>query len=116
MRLNHIGLSVTDVRAAAQFLVQHFGMSKVGKVAKDMGHVVDEQGTILSLFEAERFGVDISPPESTHIGFMQGTREVVDTIHARLVAAGLNPPAPVDTHGYTLVITAPGGFAVEVVA
>ncbi|MBX3745428.1 MAG: VOC family protein [Verrucomicrobiae bacterium] len=112
MKLNHLGISVTDVKAACAFLEKYFGLRPVGKPSDRMGHLQDDDGLILSLFR----GPPITDPETTHIGFMQENDEQVNAIHRRLTEDGFDPPAPERSHGWTFVVVAPGGFAIEVVS
>jgi catechol 2,3-dioxygenase-like lactoylglutathione lyase family enzyme len=116
MKLNHLNLTVSDVRQASDFLVKYFGMRDMGG-NKGMGFLTDEEdgwGFVLTLMK----GSGRSPgtyPGNFHIGFFTGGKETVDEIHRRLKEDGFDVPAPEDTgHSYGFYVQAPGGFTVEV--
>ncbi|HEV2529108.1 MAG TPA: VOC family protein [Thermomicrobiales bacterium] len=112
MRLSHINLTVTDVPAAKAFLSEYFELEDQGGNA-GMGFLFDDQGMVVSLMKAGRGGVEYPP--TFHIGFFIEGRETVDALHARLIAAGHDAPAPEDNgHAYGFYVQAPGGFTVEV--
>jgi len=115
MKLNHLALTVTDVREASDFLEKYFGLQPIGKANNTMMHLQDDDGLVLSLFKVGPFSARISEPEATHIGFMQETEEQVDTIYRRLKDDGFAVLAPQRSHGWTFTFVAPGGIAVEVV-
>jgi hypothetical protein len=46
---------------------------------------------------------------------MQETEEQMNEINRRLKDDGFDVPPPQRSHGWTFVVVAPGGFAVEVV-
>jgi glycine betaine/choline ABC-type transport system substrate-binding protein len=48
MRLNHIGVSVSDVFEAREFLEKYFGMKGIGKNNHKMTHLQDDGGLIPS--------------------------------------------------------------------
>jgi catechol 2,3-dioxygenase-like lactoylglutathione lyase family enzyme len=116
MKLNHLGITVTDVYEARAFLETYFGLKGIGKNNHKMTHVQDDNGLVLSLFKVGLFGGStITEPESTHIGFVQEAEEQVNALYQRLKADGFDVPAPQRSHGWTFTFVAPGGFAVEVV-
>ena len=116
MKLNHINLTVTDVREASDFLVKYFGMRDMGG-NKGMSFLTDEEdswGFVLTLMKAAQ-GTQSNYPGTFHIGFFIGEKESVDEIHRRLKEDGYDAPAPEDTgHSYGFYVKAPGGFTVEV--
>ena len=116
MKLNHINLTVTDVEAASNFLVDYFGMRSMGG-NKGMGFLTDEQdgwGFVLTLMKATE-GTQGKYPGTFHIGFFIGGEETVDEIYRRLKEDGFDVPKPEDTgHSYGFYVKAPGGFMVEV--
>jgi lactoylglutathione lyase len=111
MKLNHLGMTVTDTVTTRNFLEKYFGLEPMGKVSTKMVHLRDGNGLILSLFKGEK----ITSPETTHIGFMQESEEKVNEIYQRLKDDGFAVEPPQRSHGYTFYVVAPGGFAVEVV-
>lgn len=116
MKLNHLNLTVTDVRAAADFLVEHFGLVNQGGNA-GMTLLTDTQsfdGMILTLMKA-RASTFQGYPETFHIGFFIESHDEVDRLYRKLVDAGYELGAPEDTgHSYGFYVDAPGGFTVEV--
>lgn len=111
MKLNHLGITVSDVYEARVFLEKYFGFKGIGKNNHKMTHLQDDNGLILSLFQ----GSPITEPKTTHIGFMQETEEQVNEIYQRLKADGFEVQPPQRSHGWTFHFVAPGGFAIEVV-
>jgi lactoylglutathione lyase len=116
MKLNHINLTVTNVREASDFLVKYFGMRSMGG-NQGMGFLTDEEdgwGFVLTLMKTTE-GTQDKYPGTFHIGFFIDGRETVDELHHRLKDDGFDVPAPEDTgHSYGFYVKAPGGFTVEV--
>ena len=116
MKLNHLNLTVSDVRQASDFLVKYFGMRSMGG-NKGMGFLTDEAegwGFVLTLMKATQ-GTQAKYPGTFHIGFFIGGKETVDEIYRHLKADGFDVSAPEDTgHSYGFYVKAPGGFTVEV--
>lgn len=115
MKLNHLNLTVTDVRAASEFLVKYFGMRDMGGNA-GMGFLTDdaaEWGFVLTLMKATS-KTPVNYPGNFHIGFFTDSAAKVDEINQRLKADGFEVPAPEHNgHAYGFYIEAPGGFTVE---
>ena len=111
MKLNHLGITVTDVHESRAFLEKYFGLKGLGESNRKLTHLQDDNGLILSLFQ----GSSITEPETTHIGFVQETEEQVNEIFRRLKDDGFDVPPPKRSHGWTFHFVAPGGFAIEVV-
>jgi len=91
MKLNHLNLTVSDVRQASDFLVKYFGMRSMGG-DKGMGFLTDEEegwGFVLTLMKATQ-GTQAKYPGTFHIGFFIGGKETVDEIHRRLKEDGWN--------------------------
>ena len=113
MKLNHINLTVTDVKEASDFLVKYFGMRSMGG-NQGMGFLTDDPdgwGFVLTLMK----GSQGTYPGNFHIGFFIDGKETVDKLHQRLKQDGFDAPAPEDTgHSYGFYVKAPGGFTVEV--
>ncbi len=107
MKLNHLGITVSDVVEARIFLETYFGLKGIGKNNPKLTHLRDDDGFILSLVEGE--------PESTHIGFMQETEAQVNAVYERLKGNGFDVPPPTRSHGWTFYFVAPGGLTIEVV-
>jgi lactoylglutathione lyase len=110
--LNHINLTVTDVRAALAFLERYVGMRSTSGNA-GMGFMTDESGAfVLSLMKAGK-KVGVAYPETFHIGFFVGSEETVDEVNRRLREDGYDVAPPERHHAYGFYVAAPGGFTVE---
>lgn len=113
MKLNHLNLAVTDVRAASEFLEKYLGMRRVGGNA-GMAFLTDEPdggGFVLTLMKAR----EVDYPGNFHVGFFVESAENVDDINRRLREDGFEAPLPEDTgHSYGFYMKAPGGFTVEI--
>lgn len=114
MKLNHVNLTVSDVRAAGAFLEEYFGLRNVGGNA-GMAFLSDEDGLVLSLMKAGK-AVSVAYPDTFHIGFFVGSEATVDDIHRRLTEDGFAVAAPKRRHAYGFYVEAPGGFTVELAA
>jgi catechol 2,3-dioxygenase-like lactoylglutathione lyase family enzyme len=116
MKLNHLNLTVTDVQAASDFLVKHFGMRSMGG-NKGMGFLTDEEdgwGFVLTLMKATQ-ETQGKYQGTFHIGFFIESKKSVDELNHSLKSDGFDVPDPEDTgHSYGFYVTAPGGFTVEV--
>lgn len=111
MKLNHVNLTVTDVRAAHAFLERYFGLRDMGGNA-GMAFLTDEDGFVLTLMKAGK-GTTAAYPETFHVGFFVESEETVDRVHRRLTEDGFAVPAPERRHAYGFYVEAPGGFTVE---
>lgn len=117
MKLNHLNLTVTDVRETQQFLQKYFDLQDGGGNA-NMGFLRDDNGMVLTLTSV-KVGreTEVRYPATFHIGFIQANEEEVNKIYARLTDDGFEPPAPSRQHGsWTFYFNAPGGFVIEVLA
>lgn len=117
MKLNHLNLTVTDVRETQQFLQKYFGLQDGGGNA-NIGFLRDDNGMVLTL-TSMKVGreSEVRYPATFHIGFIQANEEEVNNVHARLIADGIDAPAPSRQHGsWTFYFAAPGGFVIEVLA
>ncbi|MED3728968.1 VOC family protein [Priestia filamentosa] len=112
MKLNHLNLTVEDVESSRQFLETYFGMTCVGSKGKGFAAMLDENQFVLTLMK----GKDVKYPKTFHIGFPQESREKVDQINKRLKNDGYKVDPPVEAHGYTFYVKAPGGFTVEILS
>ena len=114
MKLNHLNLTVTDVRAAAEFLEKYFGLRNMGGNAS-MGFLTDdnaEWGFVLTLMRAGKT-TNVAYPKSFHIGFFVESKKTVNEIHRRLKEDDFDAPAPkTNNHTYGFYVKAPGGFTV----
>jgi catechol 2,3-dioxygenase-like lactoylglutathione lyase family enzyme len=115
MRLNHLNLTVPDVRRTREFFETYFGFRCVAERGRGaLAVLADESGFILSLNNFDQ-AAKVEYPGAFHIGFMQESRERVDEIHQRLTSGGFDAEPPREFHGaWTFYFRAPGGFLVEV--
>ena len=111
MKLNHLNLTVTDVRAASAFLETYFGMHSTGGNA-GMAFLSDDDGFTLSLMKAGKAS-NVAYPSNFHIGFFVASEAIVDDINRRLRDDGYDVAPPEHHHAYTFYVAAPGGFTVE---
>jgi lactoylglutathione lyase len=111
MKLNHVNLTVTDVRAAAAFLETYFGVQQMGGNA-GMAFLSDDDGFVLTLMKAGKAAA-VAYPGTFHIGFFIDSEETVDAINRRLNEDGFDVAAPERHHAYGFYVAAPGGFTVE---
>ena len=111
MKVNHLNLTVTDVRAASEFLEKYFGLTSTGGNA-GMAFLTDDGGFVLSLMKSGR-STAINYPDTFHMGFFIESETVVDETWRRLKDDGYDPSTPERHHGYGFYVAAPGGFTVE---
>ena len=115
MRLNHLNLTVPDVRQTREFFETYFGFRCIAERDRDaLAVLTDESGFILTLNNFDKAD-HVEYPSAFHIGFMQDSPERVDEIYQRLKSAGFEAKPPKEFHGaWTFYFRAPGGFLVEV--
>lgn len=111
MKLNHLNLTVTDVRAASTFLETYFGLRSTGGNA-GMAFLTDDNGLVLTLMKAGK-ATSVTYPGNFHIGFFVESEATVDAINRRLKDDGYAVAPPERLHAYTFYVEAPGGFTVE---
>lgn len=111
MKLNHLNLTVTDVRAASEFLEKYFGLRITGGNA-GMAFLSDDDRLVLTLMKAGRT-TEVKYPGNFHIGFFVESEETVDAINRRLKDDGYDVAPPERLHAYTFYVAAPGGFMIE---
>lgn len=111
MKLNHLNLTVTDVRAASAFLETYFGLHITGGNA-GMAFLADDDGFVLTLMKASKSST-VAYPGNFHIGFFVGSEQIVDAVNRRLRDDGYDVAPPERHHAYTFYVAAPGGFTVE---
>jgi lactoylglutathione lyase len=115
MRVNHLNLTVPDVRQTREFFETFFGLKCVADLGRNaLAVMIDESGFILTLNNFEKAS-EVEYPGAFHIGFMQDSRERVDEIYQQLKAGGYEAEPPREFHGaWTFYLRAPGNFVVEV--
>jgi catechol-2,3-dioxygenase len=117
MMLNHLNLTVTNVRETHQFLQKYFGMRDMGG-NNNIAFLSDDNGLFLSL-TSMKMGkeTEVRYPSLFHIGFGQESEERVNEINRRLKEDGFDVPPPSRQHGsWTFYFQAPGGFTIEVLS
>ena len=118
MKLNHLNLTVTDAREAAEFLERYFGLRRMeGLEPKSTFAILrDDNGMVLTLIRGQR-DQPVEYPGSFHIGFIQESEERVNEINRSLREGGFEVDAPDRLHGsWTFYFKAPGGFTIEVLS
>lgn len=88
----------------------YFGMKCVGSRGKGFAALFDDDGFVLTLMK----GKDVQYPKTFHIGFPQENKQKVDQINCRLKKDGYDVDPPIESHGYTFYVQAPGWFTIEV--
>jgi catechol 2,3-dioxygenase-like lactoylglutathione lyase family enzyme len=111
MKLNHLNLTVNDVRAAVEFLESYFGLRSRGGNA-GMAFLLDDDGFVLTLMKAAKT-TEVRYPDSFHIGFFVDSEAKVDQVNQRLKDDGYDVAPPERHHAYTFYVEAPGGFTIE---
>jgi catechol-2,3-dioxygenase len=117
MNLNHLNLTVTDVRQTYDFLEKYFGMRGMS-CNNNIAFLTDDNGMVLTL-TSMKVGreTEVKYPATFHIGFCQENEERVNEINKRLKDDGFDVPPPSRQHGsWTFYFRAPGGFTIEVLA
>jgi catechol-2,3-dioxygenase len=112
MKLNHLNLTVTDVKLAKEFLEKYFGLQIKHTRNDSFALLNDDHGLVLSLME----GSQASYPKTFHIGFIQPSDGQVNNIYQQLKDDGFDVKPPQRAHGWTFYVHAPGGFTVEVLS
>lgn len=113
MKLNHLGLGVTDVIGTVEMFENYFGLLRAPGTPfnSKMAFVLDDNASLITIFKSD----DVIYPKIFHIGFMQDTVEQVHAIHERITADGYTPEDIREEFGrLTFYFNAPGGFMVEV--
>ncbi|KRE40909.1 VOC family protein [Paenibacillus sp. Soil522] len=110
MKLNHLNLTVNDVKAAREFLEKYFELKTGDTRGNSFAVLFDDNGLVLTLMKSAQ----VSYPKTFHIGFIQESEERVNEINQRLKDDGFDVEPPKRSHGWTFYVEAPGGFTVEV--
>jgi catechol-2,3-dioxygenase len=115
MKLNHLNLTVTDVRQTQNFLEEYFHL-RPGGGNDNIAFLSDDDGLVLTLTSMKiARETKVKYPGAFHIGFIQETEERVNEINRRLKEDGHDVPPPSRQHGaWTFYFHAPGGFTIEV--
>ena len=120
-RLNHTNLAVSDVPELTRFFVDVFGFRVVEqRGAGKFSVMLGEDGFALILMHDKNV-TETTYPALFHIGFLQDSVKAVEEMHARIVSAGFETPAPelINRGGpktFGFYCKAPGGVLVEVSA
>ena len=121
MRLNHLDLHVSDFAETRNFFVTNFGFRHLETKGDDgLAILQDDAGLelVISRPIAKLGGADQAAlgVVTYHIGFLLPSRDDVDALYARLVAAGIELSAAPRAMrgGWVFYVTAPGKILVEV--
>ncbi|MGG1398096.1 VOC family protein [Bacillus salipaludis] len=112
MKLNHLNLTVTDVKLAKEFLEKYFDLQIKHTRNDSFALLNDDHGLVLSLM----IGSQANYPKTFHIGFIQPSDDKVNKIYQRLKDDGFDVKPSQRAHGWTFYVQAPGGFTVEVLS
>ncbi|MFD1413063.1 VOC family protein [Oceanobacillus jeddahense] len=112
MQLKHLNLTVNDVEASREFLEKYVEMTCVNSRGNGFAAMFDDNQFVLTLMK----GKDVQYPKTFHIGFPQESREKVNQINQQLKEDGFEVDPPIESHGYTFYVKAPGGFTVEILS
>lgn len=111
MKLNHLNITVEDVKATRQFLEEYFDLKCIGSAGNMFAALNDEDGFLFNLIE----GKDVHYPETFHIGFPQANEKEVDKMYENLKTDGFEVWEPALAHeSYTFYFQSPGKFTIEV--
>jgi lactoylglutathione lyase len=110
VNLNHLNLTVIDVKASVEFLVKYFGLQIGNSRGNAFAVLFDDGGLVLTLMK----GNQVSYPNTFHIGFIQESEDRVNEINQRMKDDGFDVEPPQRSHAWTYYVKAPGGFIVEV--
>lgn len=111
MKINHVNLSVDDVRGAQEFMREYFDL-ELRTSNNTIAVLSDEDDFILTLMNSGEGGAVTYP---NHLGFFVDDRETVDDLHDRLEQDGFDVTHTDVRHGtYDFYVEAPGGFSIEV--
>jgi catechol 2,3-dioxygenase-like lactoylglutathione lyase family enzyme len=119
--LNHLDLHVPDVAATRDFLIEHFALTEVETRGTDgLAILNDDAGLELVISHpVAKFGSadQVSAGVATyHIGFILPSRDDVDALYERLVAANAliwNAPRAM-RGGWVFYCFAPGRILIEI--
>ena len=100
------------MEASKEFLEKYFGMRCAGSRGSGFAAMFDDDGFVLTLMK----GKNVEYPQTFHIGFPQENKEKVDELNKRLKQDGFEVEPPIEAHGYTFYVQAPGGFTNEILA
>lgn len=113
MKLNHLDLRVSDVRAFAAFLVNNFDFVVTKNRDSDVAVFLDD-GHGFSLVLQRADGV-VEYPEAFHLGFLVDAPDAVHRARERLAAAGVAVGEVVENgRGTLLYFHGPEGMLFEV--
>ncbi|MBV4358289.1 VOC family protein [Pinibacter aurantiacus] len=118
MKLNHINLTVPDVKATADFFETFFSFTCLEKKGDNALAVLKgEDGFVLVITSHSFNRNDIhSYPDAFHVGFLVNSKQEVDLKYDQLLSSGYaTGHAPRNMHGsYGFYFNAPGSILVEI--
>ena len=113
MALNHVELTVRDLRRSAAFYAEHFGLTRT--IHDDARRLIlgSDDGSVLALVSGEPPDV----PSVNHFGFQLADGDAVRAARERFRTAGLEETEWQDDGKFVRVQVAdPDGYRVEVYA
>lgn len=89
MKLNHLNLIVTDVKAAVQFFESYFGFGCTSiKGDNVIAILIGEDGFTLVVMTSKEANQPY--PDAFHLGFMLDTPEQIEEVYQKLLAGGIS--------------------------
>lgn len=118
MKLNHINLTVPDVKATTDFFVQLFSFTCLEIKGDDALAVLKGEDGFVLVVTSQSFNRNNnnSYPDAFHVGFLVNSKQEVDLKYDKLISSGYaTGHAPRNMHGaYGFYFHAPGNILVEV--
>jgi len=118
MKLNHINLTVPDVKVTADFFEKIFSFNCLEiKGDNALAVLKGEDGFVLVITShAFNRSNNHSYPDAFHVGFLVNSKQEVDLKYDQLISSGYTTGhAPRNMHGaYGFYFNAPGNILVEV--
>jgi catechol 2,3-dioxygenase-like lactoylglutathione lyase family enzyme len=119
LKLNHVNLTVSDVRGLSDFFERGFGFTVTEQRGNGRFAVLEGMDGFILILMYGKDGAHTSYPALFHLGFLVGEEEQVREVYRRLKEAGYEAPAPeiLERGGgptFGFYCKAPGGILVEV--
>jgi catechol-2,3-dioxygenase len=117
--LNHANLTTYDVPALTEFFQNIFGLQVIDQRGGSLAVLRDASGFVLTLMRDKAMSPENGYPGFFHVGFLQPSKEAVNTHYEALAKANYAAPKPAKLQRggpptYGFYCQAPGGVTVEV--